>query len=249
MPVTKENKKTVALFEPSEPVRSQIEGLIRQMGFHVIALSSDEDIPTLMLGPSAADLLIVNLSLLAPAYQEILERLHFFGLNQKNHSPWLTLTNLNLSEEARERIKSLGVHDVLSQDAPWLELLFAVNRILFHKIRELRRYTRVFGGFPVQFSHENRWQQGEVYNISEQGAFIRCDHPVRENARISIRFLLPEANLSVDVQGLVNWVNDTPGNPFSPVGMGVSFLTLSEEESRTLRDFIARRSDETSSSA
>jgi hypothetical protein len=157
--------------------------------------------------------------------------------------PVIAVTTLRLSQDARERLEQLGARAVLSHNVQLLELMFAVNRFLFPKIRELRRYTRVFGGFPIRFLHLEQWREGEVHNISQEGAFIQCKNPPEENSKIQVRFVLPGLETPILVQAHVNWVHKPVGRSdlLSPEGMGVHFLTLNQEESTSLDKFIAGR--------
>jgi len=233
-----EAKKKVVVFDPAGRSRTLLGKLLIQMGYQVELRDNTAGFPP---EDSGADLLILNLAGLGKRYQDIVAALQKMGLAGRTQPPLLALTTLALSEEARSRLADLGVRNLLAHDAPWMELLFAINRLLFPKIRELRRYTRVFGGFPVQFKGAADWCQGEVYNLSQEGAFIQCDLPPPEGSRLQVRFSLPGTDSSIEVSALVNWINDPSGGPTAPPGIGVNFLTLDAQGADSLARFIAGR--------
>ena len=172
-----------------------------------------------------------------------MEALEALRLPDGNPPPVLAVTVLNLAPEARGRLEELGCDVVISRQAPLMELMFSINRLLFPKIRELRRYTRVFGGFPVEFELGGQIRKGDVYNLSREGAFIQMDNPPPEGTRLQLSMILAESANPIQVDTVVNWVNapEGGGDPLSPAGMGVSFLTLTEKESTSLDRLIAER--------
>jgi CheY-like chemotaxis protein len=236
-------RKKVAVFDPVGNSRRLLEELLQGMGYVVDPHRTIEKIASRLQGKKAADLLVINFAILGETYQEVTAALQEIQADRQGAPPIVGVTMLSLSQEARARLEQLGVDAVLSHSAQLMELIFEVNRRLFPKIRELRRYARVFGGFPVQFLHEGQWLQGQVYNISQEGAFIQCEAPPPENAMLTIRFVLPGMDVTLETQGMVNWVNQPIGeqHALSPRGMGINFLTMGQTEATTLERFIADR--------
>jgi CheY-like chemotaxis protein len=236
-------RKKVAVFDPEDRSRVLLGKLLERLGYEVDLHETSQKIPSRSHGEKAVDLLIINLAVLGDNYQQVTEQMKKLQLADDDVSPVIAVTTLRLSQDARERLERLGARAVLSHKAQLLELMFAVNRFLFPKIRELRRYTRVFGGFPIRFLHQEQWREGEVYNISQEGAFIQCANPPEESSKLQVRFVLPGLDNPIQVQAHVNWVHKPAGKPdlLSPEGMGVNFLTLNQEESTSLDKFIADR--------
>ena len=237
-----QEKKIVAIFDPVKRSRELIGEVLGGMGYQVKLHTTDRKIPALVRGRDA-DLIVVNLSVFGADYTEVVAGLEGLGLGGDDRPPMVAVTSLNISQEARERIEQLGAGIVLDQRAPFMELIFSVNLLLFPKIRELRHYTRVFGGFPIQYLHTGEWHAGKVYNISRQGAFIQCDNPPVENTRLDVRFVLPGREDRITVAASVNWVNTpaTGSDSLAPYGMGIMFLVLNREESTSLDQFISKR--------
>jgi uncharacterized protein (TIGR02266 family) len=237
-------RKKVAVYDPEERSRNLLGKLLERLGYDVELHQTSQKISSRAKGDKAVDLLIINLAVLGETYQQVTEQMEDLKLAKKKKiSPVIAVTTLRLSQDARERLEQLGARAVLARNAQLMDLMFTVNRLLFPKIRELRRYTRVFGGFPVRFRHENQWREGEVFNISQEGAFIQCESPPEQDAKLQIRFVLPGLETPIEVQAHVNWVHKPAGKPdlLSPEGMGVNFLTLDQEDSTLLDNFIAGR--------
>jgi len=236
-------RKKVAVYDPEERSRNLLGKLLEKLGYDIELHRTSQKISSRTSGSKAVDLLIINLSVFGETYQQVTEQMEGLKLAGKKIPPVIAMTTLRLSQDARERLEQLGAKAVLAHNAQLMDLMFTVNRLLFPKIRELRRYTRVFGGFPVKFLHEDQWREGEVFNISQEGAFIQCESPPEQDAKLQIRFVLPGLETPIDVQAHVNWVHRPAGklDLLSPEGMGVNFLTLDQEDSNLLDDFIAGR--------
>ncbi|MBW1871462.1 MAG: PilZ domain-containing protein [Deltaproteobacteria bacterium] len=236
-------QKKVAVFEPVEHSRTLLGEVLENLSYKVELHKSATKISGRARGDKIVDLLIINLSLLGETYQEVTKQLEQLNLAGDEVPPIICLTTLRVSQDARNRLEQLGADIVFLQSAPFMELMFAINRLLFPKIRELRQYTRVYCGFPMQFFYQNEWQEGAVYNLSHQGAFIQCESPPPENTRLQVRFILPGTNNTLQVEAHVNWAND-PGaiqDQLSPHGMGVRFLVMNQEESTSIDLFISER--------
>ncbi|RLB58266.1 MAG: hypothetical protein DRI34_05385 [Deltaproteobacteria bacterium] len=234
-----DEKKRVAVLLASSRARQLVPELFQQMGLQVEILTAPAE-----LGPAwqsaQHDLLVVDIDMLAADWRGMLEQLRQALPRHPQNPALLVLTGRSLSAEARRALEELGAGAALSTRAPWMEILFAVNRLLFPKMRELRSYSRVFGGFPVQYLYQDRWHQAEVYNISQQGAFIKCDEPAPAGSRLEVRFVLPGIDAELKVAAQVNWVNrEQPGpGTLTPSGMGVMFLFLSQADSHSLDRYM-----------
>ncbi len=238
----KMEKKLVLLVEPERPARAWLEGLFSRMGLSVEAGPEVERLKERLDKSPPVDLLVLNLELVGEDYHQAVERFGALDLGGKGRPAVLLLSSRRLSEEAREHLAGLGAGAILAHQAAWTDLMFAVNRLLFPKLRELRRYSRVFGGFPVEFELEGKSRRAKVYNISQEGAFIECEQPPPEGSRLNLTFELPGSE-PLRVEARVNWINASGAgaDPLSPPGMGIRFLVLSEPDSLSLSRFIGGR--------
>jgi CheY-like chemotaxis protein len=240
-------KKVVAVFDPSERSRNLVKDLLDGMGYQAMLYRATNMLKARVKGSKAADLVIVNLSLWGEDYKEVVEKFAKLNLSSISKTPMIVITSLKISLSGKERLEELGASLVLSLNAPMMELVFGINRLLFAKMRELRKYARVFGGFPIEYEYQGEWKRGEVYNISRQGAFVQCDDPPPGNTRLKVRFILPDQQNCLNAAAYVNWVNETlegSKEQFTPKGMGVFFLSMNKQEDETLRRFVDQRTDE-----
>jgi len=239
-----QDRKKVSVFDPEERSRAVILPMLERLGYEVDEHHTRDEILSRCSGPERADMIFLHLAVFGQTYAEVTEGVRALGLDAREDAPpVLAISVLKLSQEARDRLERLGCSVVLSRQAPLMEVLFAVNRLLFPKIRELRRYTRVFGGFPAKFGREGDWREGQVYNISREGAFVQTGSPPDDGQRIQVRFILPGLEEAFEVDAVVTWRNP-PGadpDPLAPAGMGINFLSLGAEARSTLGLFIAAR--------
>jgi uncharacterized protein (TIGR02266 family) len=243
MEPTSQNRKRVACFDPERRSRVVIHGLLERLGFEVDAHETPQRIESRLAGPKRADLVFLHLAVLGGDWETILERLAGLRLQRDGLPPVLAVSSLPLGEALGARLVKLGCSEVLSRQAHLLEVLFAFNRLMFPKMRELRRYTRVFGGFAVSFravGSEAAFSEGLVYNVSREGAFIQAEQAAPEGSRLQIHFRLPDEEAPAEVEAVVSWVNppDREVDPLSPPGMGVSFLTLTAAHTDSLARFL-----------
>jgi CheY-like chemotaxis protein len=242
--VPSQEKKTVAVFDPEITSRAVIIPMLEQLGYRVDEHHTQAEIASYLSGKTRVDMVFLHLAVFGETYAEVTKGLDALSLSSiADAPPVLAISVLSLSAEARTRLESSGCNRVLSRQAPLMEVVFAVNQLLFPKIRELRRYTRVFGGFPIHLGGPEDWHAGQVYNISREGAFIQCEQFPDEGSRIQVRFVLPELEKPFQVEALVSWVNRKAGDPLSPQGIGISFMALGAEAQTTLGRFIASRED------
>ena len=241
---TDQTRKKVSVFDPEQRSRAVILPMLERLGYEVDEHHTRKKILTRCTGKKRVDMIFLHLAVFGETYAEVTEGVESLNLTElADPPPVLAISVLKLSQEAKDRLEGLGCAVVLSRQAPLMEVVFAINRLLFPKIRELRRYTRVFGGFPIQFGQADDWHEGQVYNISRQGAFVQTDTPPGDGERIQLRFILPDLEESFEVEAVVTWSNP-PGeepDPLSPAGMGINFLGLGADARTTLGRFIAAR--------
>lgn len=238
-------KKTAVLLD-SEAARGWLEGLLRRLGLEVEQLRQLAEVRSRLQRAPALDLLIMDFDLLGADYHQALDEFSSLGLGQDGRPEALLLSRRFFSAEARRRLGQAGAGAVLSSQSGWPDLLFAINRLLFPKIRELRRYNRVFGGFPARIESQGRGQTGSVYNISQEGAFIACDQPPPEGSRLVVIFEPPGTGRPLQLEARVTWVNGSgpDEDPTVPAGVGVQFISLDRPEHALLGQFISARERE-----
>ena len=100
-----------------------------------------------------------------------------------------------------------------------------------------RGYPRADIKWPVVVKSDKRTMEGVTSNVTPNGVFIHCKHPLRLNEVFDMDINIPGSDRSLSARAEVIWSNIYgPDDNISPRGMGVRFLRISSEA----RKFIAR---------
>lgn len=129
------------------------------------------------------------------------------------------------SEGMRDRLRDAGISLACFEPIDDASLRFQVNRaFLGHRHQgKARCELRAPLGWSIRIRQGARIKEGEVYDLSNGGAFIETTRPSLPGARIELE--LPLADGGLAVPGEVIHTN-VPGNlrkPRAPIGMGVRF--------------------------
>jgi hypothetical protein len=107
--------------------------------------------------------------------------------------------------------------------------------------KERRMYPRIRVRRAVSIIAAEGLRRGETEDISLEGAFIRCDKPVRPNEKVLLTFEDHSSNTLVLAQ--VVWTNhEAQASGDRPTGMGVQFLQFfnSKRSTEKEKDFGSR---------
>ena len=100
-----------------------------------------------------------------------------------------------------------------------------------------RGYPRADIKWPVVVKSDKRTMEGVTSNVTPNGVFIHCKHPLKLNEVFEMDINIPGSDRSLSARAEVVWSNIYgPDDNISPRGMGVRFLAISSEA----RKFIAR---------
>jgi Tfp pilus assembly protein PilZ len=98
-------------------------------------------------------------------------------------------------------------------------------------------YPRANIKWPVVVKSAKKTMEGVTSNVTPNGVFIHCQHPLRLNEIFDMDISIPNSDQSLNARAEVIWSNIYgPDDDISPRGMGVRFLRISSEA----RKFIAR---------
>jgi|KBSMisStaDraftv2_1062788.scaffolds.fasta_scaffold01183_11 hypothetical protein len=104
-------------------------------------------------------------------------------------------------------------------------------------VNERLRYHRQDLDLPVTvrlLSGKGESAKGEIINLSQGGAKLRCNTRLSSSEPISLRFTLPAASAPLNIDGKVTWA-DRDGNT------GVHFVHVEENAKRQLQLWVERR--------
>lgn len=106
--------------------------------------------------------------------------------------------------------------------------------------RERRRYRRVPVDWPAVVKHTTGGIVAEMENIGANGAFIRCEKPLRPKERFMLHIMAPNHS-TLSARAEVAWLQvrcnekDIP-----PCGMGVRFTRASGSVRQFIKYFVAQ---------
>ena len=106
--------------------------------------------------------------------------------------------------------------------------------------RDRRQFERVLVDLEVDYGCEDTFLFAYITDISAMGIFIRTYTPEQAGTRLNLRFSPPGLAQSLELEGIVIWVNPyRPGDRDNlDPGMGVQFVDLTPEQRRRLTDFV-----------
>jgi uncharacterized protein (TIGR02266 family) len=89
--------------------------------------------------------------------------------------------------------------------------------------------------WSVVIKTADRSMEGATFNVSPDGAFIRCAKPLRLNEVCDLSIQISGKDVPVEVKAEVVWSNIYgPDDGLSPRGMGVRFLEISGEDRKAI---------------
>jgi uncharacterized protein (TIGR02266 family) len=112
------------------------------------------------------------------------------------------------------------------------------------EVRQVRVPLRTSVRFELNVNAESdhNFYTGFTDNISEGGLFIATDQHINLNTELTFQLSLPTLTGTHELKGVVRWVrhSDEP-EPGSPNGVGVQFISLTQELKSGIERFIAQR--------
>lgn len=106
---------------------------------------------------------------------------------------------------------------------------------------EQRQWPRVDVEAEVTFASEDNFYQGFSENVSEGGLFLVTYQPHRIGDVITVRFTLPGVERLLEARAEVRWQRQgDPDRGVAP-GLGVRFVTLTDEDRAVIERFVRKR--------
>ena len=106
-------------------------------------------------------------------------------------------------------------------------------------VKERRRHSRVEVDWPAVVQHTYGGMVAEMENIGTNGAFIRCDKPLRPKERFKLLIVAPNHSpLSATFE--VAWLQVVCSDKnLPPCGMGVRFTRVPSTVRQYIRGLVA----------
>lgn len=109
------------------------------------------------------------------------------------------------------------------------------------KVTERRQHPRAKLTFPV-FAETNRTLiSGTTKNISERGAFVCCQQPLKLGDVIAVLISVSPRNPPIRaIAEVVRSDNSCSANEREPHGMAVKFIIIPEADRRAISDMVSQ---------
>src|SRR5205814_10264404 len=101
-------------------------------------------------------------------------------------------------------------------------------------VRERLRYFRCPTSIPAIIGQDQGWIQAEAVNISQGGVAIVTSASLKSGAKVNVQLTIPGHANQFSVESEVCWC-DAKGRA------GLRFLSLSEDQSSELKEWLSRR--------
>ena len=161
--------------------------------------------------------------------------------SESRATPIVMMSGGGRKDEAR-RCAQAGCDEFLVKPVRQAELLLAVARHLYERLRNLRVGLRV----PVVIETGGVQATMPSVNLSLGGMFLETAHVLAPGTDVLAEFGLPGAEGAPPllVRAEVAWLNESPGKLKKelPVGMGLQFTKVTPEVEGALGRYIERAS-------
>ncbi len=117
----------------------------------------------------------------------------------------------------------------------------AADEPRFTALAQLRADPRVRVELNIEFGSEHNFYAGFVENLSAGGVFIATYNILAVGEVIEFELGLPDSEVPVKGTGEVRWTREPrEGSDMQP-GLGIRFLSLSDESNKIIERFVEQR--------
>lgn len=153
--------------------------------------------------------------------------------------PVIMITASNKKED-KEKCFAAGCDDYVTKPINKEILLTKVKKYISISSR---KYERAPICTNITYSSKGEKYAGQIYVISEGGAFIMGEKQLSVNAPIRLGFSIPGIAESLDLGGRVVWSFEGrekfPQILAMAKGMGIQFLNIGEEERKAIASYVS----------
>jgi len=104
-----------------------------------------------------------------------------------------------------------------------------------------RKHTRITLKTEVHLGSESNFYTGFTNDISEGGVFISTHAVFTRGQIIDLEFSLPDGQDPIKVQAEVRWFREYNPSSDGPPGMGLQFVSLTDEQRARIDAFTTDR--------
>jgi uncharacterized protein (TIGR02266 family) len=106
---------------------------------------------------------------------------------------------------------------------------------------DARAHRRLLLELEVTLQSDSNFYIGLTENLSSGGIFVATHLVQPIGTSVSMTLRLPNRKTPLALGGLVRWVREFSDTLDAAPGMGIEFESISEADTRTIREFLAAR--------
>ncbi len=187
------------------------------------------------------DLLVLDINIPQTGGFSVLEWIR--DCDRVGKPPVLVMGDDHNTRQTLKKLKDLGAAGFIIKGVTPEHFFFRVNKVLYGEKALPRMNARASINIPVNLTSVKRKNTGTLHNVSETGAFIHSYDNLKPEDKISLRFMLPEDNSGLSVDGKVVRIDDNVEKDSFFKGFGIHFTNTSPEV-RTLIASVVNRAKE-----
>ncbi len=240
--ITKDSK-SVLVADDSVFFRTKLSDILVEAGHRVRFAKDGRDvINEINIDSNGIDLLILDLQMPDMDGFGVLKWLGENGFNGK--FPVLVITGAYEPVDVIQKLRGLGASGLMTKGYTPEQIVFRVNRLIFPEkaAKGTMPRERVPVSIPVDFIIGDTARTGFLLNLSETGTFLHTKEDILTGAMLKLKFSLPGAARLTEVKGIVKWSTSEVASKTLFGGYGIMFTTVSDEDSRLLKEFIEAES-------
>jgi two-component system chemotaxis response regulator CheY len=236
-----QDSKRILIADDSEFFRVRLSDILTEAGHKTKVVNGGRGvIEELKKKIDFFDLLILDLQMPEVDGFEVLEWIKDNDLTGK--IPVVVITSVYEPSKVFKQVKSLGATGIMTKALNTEQTVHTVNRFLFPD-KVVQGEKRVPIAIPVEFTSAGSSYHSYLLNVSASGLFLHTVQKLEEGTIINLKFHLPDYDITIDVDGVVEWQTKLSEEENFFCGAGISFTNLSQEYQLLLRQFVQKEID------
>ena len=235
--ITKDSKRIIVAYD-SEFYRAKFNKILTSAGHKTQTVNNGKEvIEALKTKSEDIDLLILELQMPEVDGYEVLEWIR--DNNLSGRFPVLAVTDTHEPTLILNRLKAFGKVSLITKALSPEQIVHTVNRFIFPD-KFVRGEPRVPISIPVKFTIAGSSYNGDLLYLSASGLFLHTPQELQEGTIVNLNFSLPDYDITIDVDGVVEWHTYLSEGKNFFGGAGICFTNLSKEDQLVLRQFVQK---------
>lgn len=232
------DSKNILVADGSLSFRELLSDILVEAG-HKVKFASDAKAVTDEIKANCDGIDLLSLDIQMPQIDGfgVLEWINENGY--KGKFPILVVIGAHGTSRVIKKIKDLGATGLMTKAFTPEQTITRIHQLLFpEKRKTIESKKRVSVSIPVDYRTNDVFETGYLLNVSETGVFLHTNFKFSIGTRMNLQFALPGAHKIMDVDGTVKWFTDQKAGKGFFRGCGTKLDSISEEDRKSLRDFV-----------